>query len=181
AVFGMIIITHQEPYYFSFDKFKFIQSLVQHASLAFTNSILTERLKYIAITDHLTKLYARNHIDELISEQMQTSNRGALILFDIDDFKQINDTYGHYVGDQVLIQVANIIQSEMKDGQIAARWGGEEFAIYLPGATLEESSLKANIIREKVVNQTNPKVSLSSGVSIWEKPKNNSTDELFIR
>lgn len=181
SVIGMIIITHPNPYYFSFDTFKFIQTYVQHAALAFTNSILTERLKRLATTDHLTKLYSRSHIDELIQQHMQQNGQGALILFDVDDFKLINDTYGHYVGDKVLIQVANIIKSEMKEDQIAARWGGEEFAVYLPSANLAESTAKAEQIRKKVNELTNPKVSLSCGVSIWTKGQEDSIEKLFIR
>lgn len=181
SIIGMIIIMHQNPYYFSFDTFKFIQTYVQHAALAFTNSILTERLKRLATTDHLTKLYSRSHIDELIQHHMQQNGQGALILFDVDDFKLINDTYGHYVGDKVLIQVANIIKSEMKEDQIAARWGGEEFAVYLPSANLAESTAKAEQIRKKVNELTNPKVSLSCGVSIWTKGQEDSIEKLFIR
>lgn len=181
TLFGMMIIAHRDAYYFSFDKFKFIQSLVQHASLAYANSILTDRLKEIARTDHLTKLYARSYIDELINKDMLENNQGGLILFDIDDFKKINDTFGHYIGDRVLIQVANLIDSEMEEDQIAARWGGEEFAIYLPNATIEECTEKANIIREKVNKHSKPKVSLSCGVSVWEKGYEDSIERLFIR
>ena len=57
------MIAHRTPYYFSFDRYKLILSFVQHASLAYYNSILNEKLKHIAITDYLTNLYSRNHID----------------------------------------------------------------------------------------------------------------------
>ena len=112
---------------------------------------------------------------------MQQNGQGAFILFDVDDFKKINDTFGHYVGDRVLIQVANAIKSEMDDHQIAARWGGEEFAVYLPGADIVESTEKAEQIRKKVNEQTNPKVTLSCGVSIWTKYEEDSIEQLFIR
>lgn len=181
SIIGMIVITHPNPYYFSFDTYKFIQTYVQHATLAFTNAILTERLKRLATTDYLTQLYSRNHIDELIQNHMQQNGQGAFILFDVDDFKKINDTFGHYVGDRVLIQVANAIKSEMDDHQIAARWGGEEFAVYLPGADIVESTEKAEQIRKKVNEQTNPKVTLSCGVSIWTKYEEDSIEQLFIR
>src|SRR5690625_4526024 len=162
SLIGVIIVVHRTPYYFSFDKYKFIQSFVQHASLAYTNSILKDRLKQTAITDYLTKLYSRNHLDKMIGEHMENKyESGAFILYDIDDFKQINDTYDHYVGDKVLIQVAQILKNAMKEDQVAARWGGEEFAIYLPNCSLEGAAKKANEIRKKVIKNTNPKVSLS--------------------
>src|SRR5690625_454115 len=126
TIFGIIIIAHRTPYYFSFDKYKFTQSFVQHASLAFINSVLKEKLKQIAITDYLTNLYSRNHLDTIIKEEMEKSNHGAFVLFDVDDFKQVNDTYGHYTGDKVLVQVSKILQAEMGPVEIAARWGGEE-------------------------------------------------------
>lgn len=181
AIIGMIVITHPNPYYFSFDTFKFIQTYVQHAALAFTNSILTERLKRLATTDYLTKLYSRNHMDDLIKSHMQENGQGAFILFDVDDFKKVNDTYGHYVGDKVLIQVANAIKAEMEDNQIAARWGGEEFAVYLPGADIIDSTEKAEQIRKRVNKETDPRVTLSCGVSVWTKYQEDSIEQLFIR
>lgn len=181
SIFGVIIVAHHIPYYFSFDKFKFIQSFVQHASLAFHNSVLKEQLKQTAITDYLTKLYSRNHLDKKIGEQMSRSGKGAFILFDVDDFKLVNDTFGHYIGDKVLIQVAEIIKLEMKQGEIAARWGGEEFAVYLPHCSLAEATERANRIREKVIKTTQPQVTLSSGVSTWTSAKKDTVEQLFIR
>ncbi|HLR70717.1 MAG TPA: GGDEF domain-containing protein [Pseudogracilibacillus sp.] len=181
SIFGMIIALHKMPYYFSFDTYKFIQSFVQHASLAFTNSILKEKLRKTAITDYLTKLYSRNFLDKIITESMIKDGKGAFILFDVDDFKLINDTYGHYIGDKVLVQVANIIQMEIGAKEIAARWGGEEFAIYMPHYNLHQATEKANRIRKKVIHQTDPQVSLSCGVSIWTSSEEDSIEKLFIR
>lgn len=181
VVFGVIIVAHRTPYYFSFDKFKFIQSFVQHASLAFTNSVLKEKLKQTAITDYLTKLFSRNHLDKVVGNHMNENENGAFVLFDVDDFKKVNDTYGHYVGDKVLIQVAKVLESEMENDQIAARWGGEEFALYLPNYSLTEATEKANRIREKIIESTNPKVTVSSGVSTWDSSIKDSVEQLFIR
>lgn len=181
SVFGVIIVAHTHPYYFSFDQFKFIQSLVQHASLAFINSILKEQLRLSAITDYLTKLYSRNYLDEQILEEIKNRTIGGLILFDIDDFKKVNDSYGHYVGDRVLVQVANLIKDIVHDKGIAARWGGEEFAIYLPNYTLDETIEMANLIRKKVPKHTDPEVTISSGVSIWANKERDSIEHLFIR
>lgn len=180
-IFGCIIIAHRTPYYFSFDKYKLIQSFIQHASLAFYNTILKEKLKHTAITDYLTNLYSRNHIDKIIKKAMEYDKQGALVLFDVDDFKRINDSYGHYTGDKVLKQIAEIIQSEMNDGEIAARWGGEEFAVYLPLYNLNNATEKANKIREKVIKKSRPSVTLSCGVSIWNQQQKDSIEDLFIR
>ncbi len=180
-IYGAIIIAHRSAYHFDFETYKFNQSFIQHASLAFYNSILKERLKQLAITDYLTKLYSRNHLDKIIKEQLNEEEYGAFILFDVDDFKQVNDTYGHYIGDKVLVQVANIIKSEINAGEIAARWGGEEFAILLPSYDAESATEKANEIRKKVLNKTKPQVSLSCGVSIWTNHQEETIKELFTR
>lgn len=179
-IFGIIIITHAEPYYFSFDKYKFVQSFIQHAALAYTNSMLKEQLRLTAITDYLTKLYLRNHLDKKIDEHLKTERGGSFILLDVDDFKQINDTYGHYVGDKVLIQIANIIKEYTNGNEIAARWGGEEFAIYIPYGNKEYALDIANKIKDKVQENTDPQVTLSIGISSWHG-KNASIKQLFNR
>src|SRR5699024_10574896 len=93
-MFGFIIIAHEKPYYFSFDKYKFVQSFVQHAALAYANSILKEKLRETAITDYLTSLYMRNYLDEKIDTHMNNDQGGSFMLLDVDDFKLVNDTYG---------------------------------------------------------------------------------------
>ena len=65
-------------------------------------------------------------------------NRGVFILIDIDDFKKVNDTYGHQIGDEILKQIASIIQKRVGEKGIGARWGGEELALYYAQKTLEE-------------------------------------------
>ena len=65
-------------------------------------------------------------------------HEGIFILIDIDNFKEINDTFGHQVGDEVLIQVAKLIKENIRGNDVGARWGGEELAIYLPRVPIEE-------------------------------------------
>lgn len=178
--YSIVVLLHAKPYYFSFDKFKFIQSFVQHVSLAYSNSILQEKLNELIITDHLTKLYSRNHLDETIVNHMEQDERGTFILMDIDDFKKVNDTHGHYVGDKVLIQVAEIIKRVINGQAIAARWGGEEFAVYVPHKSLEVAVDLADNIRAEIMNDTNPKVTMSFGVTSWNT-KEDSIKQLFIR
>lgn len=180
-LFGAILVAHESPYYFSFDKYKFVQSFVQHASLAYMNAMLKEKLRLTAITDYLTKLYLRNHLDKTIEEHMRDNRGGTFIILDVDDFKSINDTYGHYVGDSVLVQVANVLKAEIQQDEIAARWGGEEFAVYLPQCEREYAQAKANAIRKKVGEQTDPRVTLSVGIAIWCNNDIDSIEKLFIQ
>ncbi|WP_245308255.1 diguanylate cyclase [Halalkalibacter urbisdiaboli] len=165
---GLVIAAHSEPYHFTFDSFKLLQSLIHHSTLAFTNSMLHEELEKLVITDHLTRLYSRNHLDEKIQESMMRDVEGTFLLLDIDNFKQINDTFGHQVGDDIIIQVANIMKKNIREEDIAARWGGEELAIYLPKVDVYTGFSIAERVVKAVAIETSPRVTVSCGVSHWQ-------------
>ncbi|WP_017756130.1 sensor domain-containing diguanylate cyclase [Calidifontibacillus oryziterrae] len=181
ALIGAVYVLNQNPYHFSFEKFKLLQSLIHHSTLAFTNSMLREELEKMVITDHLTKLYSRNYLDEKIQQSMNFDALGAFLIIDIDNFKLVNDTYGHQIGDEVIIQVANIIKRSVRDHDIAARWGGEELAIYLPKASLEIGMMVAKRLVNRVAAETDPKVTISCGISFWTKERTDSVKRLFNR
>ncbi|WP_078555505.1 sensor domain-containing diguanylate cyclase [Bacillus alkalicellulosilyticus] len=176
---GMAIVLHSSPYHFTFDHFKLLQSLIYHSTLAFTNSMLHEELEKLVITDHLTKLYSRNFLDERIQTSMLHDAGGSFLLFDIDNFKKINDTYGHQVGDDIIIQVANIMKKSIRETDIAARWGGEELAIYLPNIKPEIGVMAAERIVRAVSKETSPMVTVSCGISSWSTGKDDSLKKLF--
>jgi diguanylate cyclase (GGDEF)-like protein len=178
---GIAIVMHQKPYFFSFETFKLLQSLIHHSTLAFTNSMLREELEKMIITDHLTKLHSRNYLDEKINRSMKEDEQGTFILIDIDDFKRVNDTFGHQVGDEVLIQVANLIKGNIRENDVGARWGGEELAIYLPMVSLSAGEAIAKRLVEKVDEHSNPHVTVSCGVSYWNKNHTDTYNYLFKR
>lgn len=178
---GFAMVMHHEPYYFTFETFKLLQSLIHHSTLAFTNAILREEQEKMVITDHLTKLYSRNYLDEQIQRSMVKGNLGTFLLIDIDNFKQINDTFGHQVGDDVLIQVASIIQTNIRKTDIGARWGGEELAVYLPNVPVDKGKLIAQRIVNKVCSESKPKITISCGISYWDHETNDSFTTLFKR
>lgn len=178
---GLCIALASEPYRFTFEMFKLLESLVQHSTLAFMNAMLREELEKIVVTDYLTKLHTRRYLDEVIQTSMGSDASGALILFDIDNFKQINDVYGHQTGDRVLVQVAETVCANIRDGDVAARWGGEELAVYLPKVPLSDAISIARRITEKVREQTIPTVTVSCGVSWWERQGCEDAKQLFKR
>lgn len=178
---GVAVVLHRDAYYFSFDSFKLLQSLIHHTTLAFSNSMLREKLENLVITDYLTNLYSRNYLDEKIQLSMKHDQFGSLILIDIDDFKQINDKFGHQVGDKTLILVSQIIKANIRDKDIGARWGGEELAIYLPKVDLELAKQIAERLTVKVQEESNPKVTISCGVSCWRADQKESMCNLFKR
>ncbi|MGJ7920409.1 diguanylate cyclase domain-containing protein [Neobacillus sp. LXY-4] len=178
---GFILVMHKQPYHFSFESYKLLRSLIYHSTLAFVNSTLREELERMVITDYLTKLFTRNYLDQQIQLSMRDDSQGTFILIDIDNFKGINDTYGHQVGDDILIQVANVMRGNIRDSDVAARWGGEELAIYLPKVSIERGSMIATRIVERVMEGTSPSVTVSCGVSHWTKRKKDSVQQLFNR
>lgn len=178
---GVLILAHSTRYYFSHDTFKLFQSITRHASIALMNTMLKEQLKKSIITDYLTELYTRNYIDSYITHHMKRGSEAAFILYDVDDFKLINDEFGHYMGDRALKQVAQIIRSHLTDDQIAARWGGEEFAVYLPNLNVDEAKIIANKIREDIKEHSSPKVTVSGGIASWSRQSEDTIESLFIR
>lgn len=118
------------------------------------------QLSVMAITDQLTKLYNRGEIQRRITERIQEMNAAlvgenatSIVMIDLDDFKQINDTYGHNEGDQVLIGVSAQIKAaldELGNGAVGGRWGGEEFMLMLPGMTLEAAAEFAESLRVRI-------------------------------
>lgn len=102
-----------------------------------------------AFTDHITNLYNRSYFMDRVEKALQTKDttQHALILCDIDFFKSINDTYGHATGDKVIQHFAKLVKNTIQGDAIAARFGGEEFAIYLPNTSKEAAKCIAENIR----------------------------------
>ena len=122
---------------------------------------LAADLRYQATTDRLTGLYNRAKFDEALAQEIERSQRYqtclALIMYDIDHFKQINDTYGHQVGDAVLVRLSRMVSGQLRKTDVLARWGGEEFAILvsgLDGLAASQTAEKLRSIIERTVFDT---------------------------
>ncbi len=142
-------------------------------------------LEYQASHDRLTGLFNRNKFDEFYSKEVKRSKRYktelSIIIFDIDDFKIINDTHGHQIGDVVLKEISQIISLHIREQDIAVRWGGEEFLVLLPHTNLDGATTVANKIRTNIevysFTQLNLKITASFGVC---ELKEEDTDESLI-
>lgn len=180
-VSGVLLVADSRYHFFSFDDYKLLEIFGQHASLAMTNAVLHNEMERMVITDNLTGLFTRRHLNERVRSSLEKDPYGSLILIDIDFFKTVNDTFGHQVGDEVLIQVSDLIRHSIRDTDIAARWGGEELAVYLPRVDKATAHIVAERIRECVEQQTSPRVTISCGLAKWNKELdvNLSVEALF--
>lgn len=117
---------------------------------------LNQQLQNLAITDGLTGLHNHRAFQDYLEEQFQTAMHKkqplAMILMDVDHFKQYNDTYGHQAGDEVLRRVAQILKQSVRDGDFVARYGGEEFAVVLPRTDTENAVQVAERLREAIAS-----------------------------
>lgn len=117
---------------------------------------LQEQLKQLAYFDGLTKIYNRTQFllrgREILSEAQLNMRPAAFILFDIDHFKRINDTYGHDVGDQAIIHVVSVCNRYLNPEMLFARYGGEEFVIAVPHASLQDGEQLAEKLRVALLN-----------------------------
>lgn len=144
-----------------------------------------DKLKYLASRDTLTKLYNRRAFDqEIKSIFINQSHRGkaiSLILFDIDDFKSINDNYGHDIGDQVIIRLAELLKLDMPANSFISRWGGDEFAIiYSADLVKAEFYIKNLIYRIKILQSDElPFITISAGIT--ELKSTDNIKSLFKR
>jgi diguanylate cyclase len=116
-----------------------------------------ETLRVEALTDPLTLIGNRQYFDEslaaLAAASVRTGKPLSLLFTDIDNFKDFNDRHGHQIGDQVLRLVAGLIKNTLGDGEIVCRYGGEEFAVILPGASLAVADMVAERIRAAIMGR----------------------------
>ncbi|MFJ7736795.1 diguanylate cyclase domain-containing protein [Lysinibacillus sp. NPDC097287] len=180
SINGFSIVLHKEPYFFSFDSFKLMQSLIHHSSLAIANSILRDQLQEMVDRDHLTKLFARNYLDRYVEKSLEKDDSGMFLLIDIDNFKRVNDTYGHQIGDRVLVQIASQLKKTVGSKGICARWGGEEMSVYVPNINDEEAIQLAKDLVELIPMKTNPQVTISAGLITWNQKYRPAFQSVFL-
>ena len=155
-----------------------IMSIASLATVAINNASLMEMSSTDMLTHLRLKYFFFNQLTEAIDKAFELKENIAVLMFDIDFFKKFNDTYGHECGDFVLITVANIIKSSLRETDIASRYGGEEFTVLLRKGNKTEAMKVAERIRKKiegydfVYNDQHLHVTVSGGVSVFDTEKN---------
>lgn len=183
---GMIILGERiNNKNFTENEKEYLIDIAQLAGIAIHNASLYE----MATTDMMTKLKIHHYFHTLLVEEMERASRLSrplsLIMADIDHFKVLNDTYGHQAGDMVLINVARIMKDSIRHIDVASRYGGEEFAIILPGTEIHESLIVAERIRQHIEKSfitydgKDLKATISIGVTEFD-PEVDKTKNTFI-
>jgi two-component system, cell cycle response regulator len=152
---------------------------------------MNKKLRKLSITDGLTELFNHRHVHELLHEEFERSHRTgdpiAVVMLDLDRFKQVNDTYGHPTGDVILYETANILRETAREIDMIGRYGGEEFIAILPDATEEAAVRFAERVREAVVAHVyrdeaiEVRMTLSSGVASHPEYEVDNPDLLIKR
>jgi len=141
TVVGLINLDSVTPGFFNQIHAERLQAFANQAATAIENARLYSEIQQLATTDELTGLYNRRKLFELGNREVERALRFgrplSAVLIDIDHFKQVNDTYGHQAGDQVLRGLANRFWENLREVDILARYGGEEFVVLLPETSLE--------------------------------------------
>ncbi len=159
-------------------------------SLALVNIQLRETLKQQATRDPLTGLFNRRYMEDTLSREISRASRQGtpmgIIMLDLDHFRRFNNIFGHEAGDLALQEVGKFLQNNIRKEDIACRYGGEEFTLILPGASLEITKKRAEMLRHNVQNlqinykgKTLDSVSFSLGVAIY--PDHGQTQDAVIR
>lgn len=146
------------------------------------------RAEHLAEVDQLTGVYNRRGFERMMTPVLSTARRNqrnlCLLILDLDHFKNVNDFFGHAAGDEVLKQVARLLQNEIRQGDLLARWGGEEFLVLLPETSLEDAVIFAQRLRERCAacvirhEQDQIQCTVSIGLSALS-PDMDSFDELL--
>lgn len=166
-----------EPY-----QLTLVKGMANHIAVAFDNAVLYR----MAITDELTGLYSNRHFRQAIAKKYglfhEFGEKMTLLMVDIDDFKKVNDTYGHPAGDAILKDVGKCILSSIREDDLGFRYGGEEFSVILPASDVPAGRVVAERMRALIehypfrIDQHVLKVTVSIGVASWPASADNIKD-----
>lgn len=153
-VLGLLAIASYQPYAFQEEDITLLSNLAIQAALAIDNASHHAEVEEQANRDSLTQAYNHGFLLQRLNEMIEISKGKqtpvSLIMLDIDYFKAYNDRYGHLIGDEVLVRFVKAIKIHIKKTDTVGRWGGEEFAVLLPGASPDQAYRVAERIRESL-------------------------------
>ena len=185
---GVLNINDGEQDSFNVSDLDFILNLSEFISMSISNAVLYEQTKQLAVTDGLTGISNRPNMEKALLNEFERSMRYnaplSVVLLDVDHFKDVNDTYGHQKGDEILVALASLLKKFCRANDIAARYGGEEFLMILPQSNAQGAFKIAERVREEMMkmsftgNESNFSVTTSCGVAELNRDFMGNTDQL---
>jgi diguanylate cyclase (GGDEF)-like protein len=184
---GFMAISSYRPNAFDRSDMELLSNIAQIATLALDNASHHGQVEKQAQLDSLTEVYNHGHFIKILRAQARECGEQnqplSLIMLDVDYFKQYNDTFGHLIGDEVLISLCNVIRQHIKDADAVGRWGGEEFCVALPNASKGQAVQVAKRIRESMATLkvrdaqqlTIPIPTVSQGIAVFPL----ETDDIY--
>jgi diguanylate cyclase (GGDEF)-like protein len=152
--YGCIVITEMEEGGLTGDDLRTLTQLAELAGRSLANASLYSRSVELGMTDSLTGVLNRRYLDRRLADEVKRAQRSggqlAVLIVDLDLFKSVNDRYGHLEGDRLLQAVARTISASVRDIDVVTRFGGEEFAVILPGASESDAFVVAERIRRAI-------------------------------
>ncbi|NTW06614.1 MAG: diguanylate cyclase [Syntrophaceae bacterium] len=172
------------------DTMQLAVAMADFIALALVNIQLRETLKQEATRDALTGLFNRRYMEETMNREISRANRYGnplgIIMLDLDHFKRFNNTFGHDAGDLVLQEMGKYLQNSIRKEDIACRYGGEEFTLIMPGASLEVTKKRAEMLQQEIqklqINHNGKilnNITLSQGVAVY--PDHGQTGEAVLK
>jgi diguanylate cyclase (GGDEF)-like protein len=166
------------------EQLELARTMANEAAMALENARLYEEARALADRDPLTGFYNHRYLHQRLAEEVGRAKRGrrplSVLMLDLDAFKLVNDTFGHLYGDQVLSWTAEIIRSTLRTSDVAARYGGDEFAVLLPETSADDATKAADRIREAFasaahVGQAGQRVDVSLSIGVATFPGDGRT------
>jgi diguanylate cyclase (GGDEF)-like protein/PAS domain S-box-containing protein len=185
---GVFQVASIEPNAFSEDDTRLLELLLGHTASAIKRIRLQNELKEQAIHDSLTGLHNRYYLNLVLDREIKRSKRYkhciAFLMIDVNRFKEINDRYGHQVGDEILKQVASSLREAVRETDIVVRYGGDEFLIILLETDGESEIVKQRIVknislRNKKDGRLDFPVTLSIGSAYWDPKDDKSVEQIL--
>ncbi|MBD3237423.1 MAG: diguanylate cyclase [Candidatus Eisenbacteria bacterium] len=169
---GVLNLSHPEARRFDADHLRILSLIASQAAATIQRLLLYEEMRRLAITDDLTNICNRRHFLERLQHEIDRARRYetpfSVLFLDIDNFKELNDSFGHHVGDRILAELGSVLKYWARRSDLVARYGGEEFAILLPMTDKTRARCAAERLRQKIEQHTfyrRKKLTVSIGIA----------------